>query len=75
MTEHQPATCSSSIWAKRIVIEVGGKQLAKLKKGKRALVMKDKQLYEIKANDIPKLFDANGVQLSKAQVRRLFKKM
>jgi hypothetical protein len=66
---------STTTWTQRIVLELPKRQHEKLKKGKRALVMRNKQLYEIKVGEIPVVFNSNGKQLTKAQLKALLRRM
>ena len=68
-------TVSTGVWAKRIILEISQKQLTKLRKGKRALVMRECQLYEIKGSSIPEFFDAKGKAISMSRIKNILKKI
>lgn len=72
-TDEKP---SASQWKRRIVLSIPLKQFRKLKRGARTLVMKDTQLYEIRAKkkaETPDITLANGKKLTKARLIRLLK--
>ena len=68
-------TVAAETWAKRIQLELSPAKTKQIKKGKKALVMKDKQLYEIIPIEVPKLFNADGKPVTKALLKRLLRKM
>ena len=68
-------TVTATTWNKRIKLVVPPAQAKKLSKGKRALIMKDKQLYEITRKADPRVFDSKGKLLTLTDIKALLRKL
>jgi len=64
-------TVTASRWSKRITIKLSARKFAELKKKGRTALMQDLQVYQIKVKHSEPVFDAEGKQLTKAQIKKL----
>ena len=76
MTESKeaPAVIASGVWKDRIQLVIPSSQVKKFNKGKRALVMKDGQLYQISKKAEVELFDASGKKISVKAVKAMLRR-
>lgn len=68
--EDEAKSVTGKQWAKRIVLNIPHGQLKKLKKGQSCVVLRDGQMYELKAKRVIML---NGAKLTKAKLLALLK--
>jgi hypothetical protein len=73
-TTEAKSTVPSSMWKNRISLVIPRSQVKRFNKGKRALVMKDGQLYEITKKADVELFDAGGKKLNIKQIKALLRR-
>lgn len=64
-----------SSWSNRVTIIIPSKQMKALKRGKMAQVMKDKRWYELRPAQTQPVYDHKGIELTKAQLRAILRRM
>jgi hypothetical protein len=73
-TTEAPKTIASDMWRKRIQLVIPFSQIKRFNKGKRALVMKDHQLYQISKKAEVDLYDSTGKKLTVKAVKAMLRR-
>jgi hypothetical protein len=66
---------SPSAWKNRTTLVIPKMQMKRLAKGKMAQVMKDRRWYELRVQSAQPVYDHKGIELTKAQLRSILRKM
>ena len=73
-SKEAPATIASGMWKNRIQLVIPFSQIKKFNKGKRALVMKDGQLYQISKKAEVDLYDSTGKKMTLKAVKAMLRR-